>query len=164
MSQTSQKRKKAARQRRRRNEQRKLLREARRITGMTAVDLGRIDPVDAIQGVLDRAYAQLVVASTEVDNLEASELWRDTMVGRVPNEWIRLETELRREVGNVARSMLQLDIDDRKAHAAELIAAAIAPVLEGVFKDLKLTDKQKLKAKESVATHLRVLEGGRDAA
>lgn len=161
MAQT--KKQKAAR-RKRRNEQRKLLREARAITGLTAEDLGRIDPVQAIQATLDRSYAQLVVAATEADNLPADELWRDTMVGRIPNEWIRLEGELRKEVQNIAGKMLQLDIDDRKAHAAELIAAAMAPVLEGVFKDLKLSDKQKARARESLGNHLRLLEGGREAA
>lgn len=166
MATTEQKRKRAVKRKKRRNEQRKLLREARAITGMTAEDLGRIDPVEAIQRVLDRSYAQLVVAATEVDNLESDEIWRSTMVGLVPNEWIRLEKELRNEVGNTANRMLQLDIDDRKAHAAEVIAAVMAPVLEGVFKDLKLTDAQKRKAKESVGAHLRLLEGGaeRDAA
>lgn len=151
-----------AAKKRRRNENRKLLHNAKRITGMTAeqLEIGHVDPVDAIQQVLDRTYAQLVVASREADNVPSTELWRDTMVGRLPNEWVRLEEDLRTQVQQIAGKMLHLNIEDRKAHASELIAAAIAPVLSAIIKDLKLTPEQKKKAPEIVRGHLQLLEGG----
>lgn len=150
----------------RRNENRKLLRAARERTGLTAAELdqGQVDPVHALEATLSRAYAEMTVASDEVDNLKSDEQWRDTMVGKLPNEWIRLEHELRKEVRIIAGKMMDLNIEDRKTRASELMAAAIAPVIGGILKDLKLTPQQKELAKEAVGAHLHVLEGGREAA
>lgn len=166
MASAEQKRKQQKLRKKRRNENRRLLATARALTGMTAeqLQLGSINPIDAIQQVLDRGYAELVVASREVDNLKADEIWRDTMVGRIPNEWIRLQEDLKREVSTVAGKMLHLDVESRKAGAAELMAGALAPVLGEIFKKLQLTEAQKAKAPDIVRHELQLLEGGKKAA
>jgi hypothetical protein len=120
-----------------------------------------IEPADAIQFVLDRAVHMLKNAVEGVSQLEPDEIWRDTMVGRIPNEWIRLEEDLRKEVTQIAGRMLQLDIDGRRADAAEAVAVLLAPILEHIFKELKLTKKQKELAPSAVHSGMKLLEGGR---
>lgn len=143
--------------------QRKLLGEALSQTIAEAEVNGPVDPVVAIQHVLDRTYSWLVYSADRAGKLPEDKLWRKTNGGnRIPNEWIRLERDLRSEVSYLAGRMLDLDIEDRKAQAAEIVATALAPVLAGVIRDLKLTQKQEARAKKVVAKHLRVLEGGSD--
>lgn len=144
----------------RRNANRKMLRKARDLALVTGDVEANIDPADAFQYVLDRAFHMLQNASEGVSDLKADEIWRDTMVGRIPNEWIRLETDLRQEVFALSSKMISLGIDDRKARASEIMAAVLAPVLKGILDDLQLNKTQQAKAQEVIGRHLRVLEGG----
>lgn len=148
----------------RRNENRKALRRIEEqtrnvvlIEGRTEVDIA---PEDAMQYTLDVATSMLKHAVEARATLRPDELWRDTMVGRIPNEWIRLEQDLRKEVYQIAGRMLQLDIDGRRANAAEAVAMLIAPVMDHIFKELHLTSKQKKAAPQAVHSGMKLLEGG----
>lgn len=143
-----------------RNRQRKLLRDARERVMLEAVPAYGADPVEALQEVLEGALAQLRVARERSGKLTEQELWRDTMVGKIPNEWIRLEADLRQEVAHLAGRMIGLDIAGRNAAAAEAIAEVMVPLLDGIFADLRLTPKQRERAPEVVAGRLKLLEGG----
>lgn len=150
---------------RKRNANRKALRKARNQALVTGTPEPDINPEDAMQFILDRAVHMLKNAIKGVADLKPDEVWVDTMVGRIPNEWIRLEEDLRKEVHQIAGRMLQLNIDGRRADAAEAIAIVMAPVLETIFKELKLTAKQKARAPEAVGVGMRLLEPGqKDAA
>jgi hypothetical protein len=161
MAEAARKTKKRSRKRDRPHRgQRRLLKDVLRATAANAEDQGTIDPVYALQVVLDRTYSWLTYAADRVERLDEKKLWRNTTgVGRIPHEWIRLERDLRAELAYLSARMLDLDIEDRKAQAAEIVATAIAPVLEGVLSDLKLTSKQRAQAKKVVANRLRLLEG-----
>lgn len=150
----------AARRQTKRRSNRKALKEARNIALTTGTPEENIDPGNAMQFILDRATHMLVQAVSGVENLEPDEVWVDTMVGRIPNEWIRLEEDLRKEVWMIAGKMITLNIDDRKARAAEIMASILAPVLQGILSDLQLTPEQEEKAPAIVEAHISVLEGG----
>jgi len=149
----------AARRQTKRRSQRKALREARALALTTGTPEENIDPGNAMQFILDRATHMLTQAIIGVEDLKPDEVWVDTMVGRIPNEWIRLEEDLRKEVWMIAGKMINLNIDDRKARAAEIMASVMAPVLKGILDDLVLTEEQKERAPEIVQAHLNVLEG-----
>lgn len=143
-----------------RNAHRKALRLVRNLALTTGTPGENVDPANAMQYVLDRATHMLMNAVKGVEDLEADEIWRDTMVGRIPNEWIRLEDDLRKEVWGLAGKMIALDLDDRKARAAEIMAAILAPVLKGILDDLNLNKAQMAKAPKVIQGHLELLEGG----
>lgn len=151
---------KAAKRQTKRRNQRKALKEARNIALTTGTPEENIDPGNAMQFILDRATHMLTQAVLGVENLEPDEVWVDTMVGRIPNEWIRLEEDLRKEVWMIAGKMITLNIDDRKARAAEIMASILAPVLKGILDDLALNEAQQEKAPAVIEAHLKVLEGG----
>jgi N12 class adenine-specific DNA methylase len=145
----------------RKRAQRKLLGEAISKTIAEAPDQGRTDPVEALQIVLDRTYSWLVYVAKKTGELPEEDLWRKTKgVGKIPNEWVRLERDLRNELAYLSARMLDRDIETRWAQAAEIVATAIAPVLEGILSDLKLTKKQRARAKRVVQSHLQMIEGG----
>ena len=150
----------AARRQTKRRSQRKALREARAIALTTGTPEENIDPGNAMQFILDRATHMLTQAIIGVEDLNPDEVWVDTMVGKIPNEWIRLEEDLRKEVWGIAGKMITLNIDDRKARAAEIMASILAPVLKGILDDLKLNATQQKRAPEVIEAHLKVLEGG----
>lgn len=149
----------AAKRQTKRRSQRKALRDARALALTTGTPEENIDPGNAMQFILDRATHMLVQAISGVEDLSPDEVWVDTMVGRIPNEWIRLEEDLRKEVWMIAGKMITLNIDDRKARAAEIMASILAPVLKGILDELQLTPVQQEKAPEVIEAHLKVLEG-----
>ena len=137
--------------------QRALLKDALRKSAIEAPDMQAV-PDEALQAVLDRTYSMLAFAMKKVDRLNGTELWRNTREGRVPNEWIRLEQDLRAEVAYISGRMIDLNIEGRKANAAELMASAIAPVLKRILSELELTDEQRKAAPRIVRQHLTLLE------
>jgi len=156
-------RKAIRRTKRRKNANRRLLGEAIEKTRQEAPDQGPMDPVTALGIVLDRTYSWLVYVQARTEKLPEERFWRKTKTGvRLPNEWIRLERDLRSELTYLSARMLDLDIEDRKAQAAEIVAQIFAPVIGGILKDLQLTKKQRAKVKGIVARHLALVEGGTD--
>jgi hypothetical protein len=134
---------KTAKGKQRRNVNRKLLRKVRNEALTRGESEPDIQPDDALQYVLDRAVHMLKNAIKGVESLKADEVWRDTQMGRIPNEWIRLEEDLRKEVSDHAGRMIALDIEGRCANAAEALSMVLAPVLDHILSDLGLTKAQK---------------------
>lgn len=148
----------------RRNANRKALRAARNLALVTGEVEEGIDPSEAMQLVLDRSVHMLRNAIQGVSDLKGDEIWRDTMVGRIPNEWIRLEEDLRKEVSQIAARMIDLDLEGRKVALTEAMAMVLVPVFDHIFKELKLTKAQKAKAPDVVRAGLQLLESGERAA
>lgn len=144
----------------RRNENRKALRKARDLALIRGEPEPGIQPSNAMQYVLDRAVHMLRNAEAGVEKLEPDEVWRDTQVGKIPNEWIRLEADLRQEVAQQAGRMIALDIEGRRANAAEAMALALAPVFKQILAELNLTPDQQAAAPAIVERGLKLLEGG----
>ena len=104
------------------------------------------DPAEALQEVLDLHVAELRYAQAKVDALPDNELWRDTMVGRIPNEWIRLRDEKAAAVQTTANNILRAGIADRAVRVQEaqllLVVTAIHRAAERA--GLSRTDVRKL--------------------
>ena len=138
----------------------RLYRDAMALTGLSAEEMRNVDPVEAMQHVLDTSFAHLLFAGTKVSELPEDELWRGFGQHKTPNEWINYESHLRREVLEVTARMLHLGIEDRRARATEILAVTMAPVLEQVINNLRLTPAQRKNAPEIVGKALKQLESG----
>lgn len=89
---------------------------------------------DALQECLDRVVALFRAAAAHVDELDDDELFEmqpgpGGSVITIPNRWITLETEMRKEVEALATRMTSLGIAERKVRVEEaqalLMVAAI---------------------------------------
>jgi len=114
-----------------RNANRKRLREARAAVEARR-SAGRLDanPVDVIQEALDGLTADLRLTQRMVDQLEEGELWRDTMVGRIPNEWIRLRDDYRAQAAALAGSMVARGIAEKAVNVRAAQAALMATMVK----------------------------------
>lgn len=133
---------------------RKRLREARTTTTARR-SAARLDanPVDVIQETLDGLVADLRFTQKMVDQLPETDLWRDTMVGRIPNEWIRLRDEYRQEASALAGSMITRGIAERAVNVRAAQAALMATMVKEAMRRAGLPQE----AIRSVGDELRQL-------
>lgn len=87
-------------------------------------------PIDAIQEVLDSLTADLRLSQKMVDGLKEEDLWRDTMVGKLPNEWIRLRDEYRDKLATLAGSMIARGIAEKAVNVRAAQAALMATMVK----------------------------------
>jgi hypothetical protein len=90
----------------------------------------RTDPVETLQEILDWKKRDLLAAQARVEQLAEGDLWRDTMVGRIPNEWIRLRDEYLTTCFHVAQSMVKNGIADRAVRVQETQAALMVVMVK----------------------------------
>ncbi len=141
--------------------QRKKLGDLRAKALSTAPELKGVVPEDVLVYVLDRTYGQLRWVANEVDDLKEEQRWVWTDGGEaLPHHAMRLEAELRQEAVYITAKMLGLEIDNRRAAAAEKMAELLAPVFKEVLEGLKLTAAQKKRVPGAIRGGLLVLEGG----
>lgn len=74
------------------------------------------------------------------------------------NIWIRVRQEAVDRLARYAKMALDAGVDERRVRVAEGLATALVPVLEAIFKDLKLTSAQRKKAPAIMRSHLLTLE------
>ena len=137
-----------------------LYKDAQRLTGLSAEEMKNTDPVEAMQHVLDTAFGHLLFAGKQVGELDEDELWHTYFGEKVPNEWLVLEARLRQEVLDITARMMHLGIEDRRARVAEVLAITMAPVLEQMIRELRLTPAQRARAPQIIGTALKQLESG----
>lgn len=116
-----------------RNAERKRLREARTLTARRR-SAGRLNIAghEALQEVLDGLVQDLRFTQKMCDALDDSPsrpLWRDTMVGRLPNEWIRLRDHYREQVGHLALSIEAKGLAERSVRVQEAQAVMMAQMI-----------------------------------
>jgi hypothetical protein len=90
----------------------------------------RVDPVEALQDILDWKRRDMLAAQKRVEQLGEYDLWRDTMVGRIPNEWIRIRDQYMGECFNMANSMVKNGIADRAVRVQETQAALMVVMVK----------------------------------
>lgn len=65
-----------------------------------------------------------------VDKLAEDDMWRDTMVGRIPNEWIRLRDDYRQQVAALAGSMVARGIAEKAVNVRAAQHALMATMIK----------------------------------
>jgi hypothetical protein len=111
---------------------RALLIEARTASQMhrSASVLVEAEPVEVIQEVLDSLTADLRFAQRQVDRIPVDEFWRDTMVGRIPNEWVRYRDEIRDKLHYLAGRMIERGIAERAVNVRAAQTALMATMVK----------------------------------
>lgn len=88
-----------------------------------------MDPVQALQEVLDGSVRELREAQHRVNLLEEHELWRETMIGRIPNEWIRLRDDYRSAVERIANACVRNGLAERAVAVSEARAVLMVQMV-----------------------------------
>lgn len=144
-----------------RNAHRKRLREARAVT-TTRRSAAPVDanPVDVIQETLDGLVQDLRFTQRMCDTLPESELWRDTMVGRIPNEWIRLRDDYRSQAAALAGSMITRGIAEKAVNVRAAQAALMATMVKEAMRRAGLPQESIRAVGEELRTLAEEATGG----
>jgi len=102
----------------------------------------QIDPIDALQEVLDAATADLRHAQSRVDELQGGELWRRTAYGDVPNEWIRLRDKYRAELERICTNLVRTGIAERVVNVRIAEAALVVQSVQAAAIDAGISPDQ----------------------
>ena len=94
------------------------LREVEQHRRSVSVDV-ESNPIAALQEVLDGWVADLRFAQSKVNELPEDEVFVDTMVGKMPNHWIKLRDEYRQKLEYCANNMVRNGIFDRAVNGGE---------------------------------------------
>lgn len=108
-----------------------------------------VDPYDAVQECLENAVGHMRMFQSIADELDPeTELWRDTIAGRLPHEAIRALERTRIEVNQIAAGMIKLGLDERRQKVDEAKVAMLGAALALAADDAGLgaADKRKLGA------------------
>lgn len=89
-----------------------------------------VEPADVLQETLDGMVQDLRFAQRMVDTLPEDQLWRNTMVGRIPNEWIRLRDTYRDKVAYLAGRMIERGIAEKAVNVRAAQAALMATMVK----------------------------------
>jgi hypothetical protein len=101
-----------------------------------------IDPADAMAEALDAKVQSLRYAQKQVDAIPLAEMWRDTMVGKVEHEWIKLRNRYLNEVFAMGAKLASLGIDERHVMIQEAKAVMMVSMVKQAAERSGLTQKQ----------------------
>lgn len=123
-----------------------------------------VDPHTALLEELYRTAGHVAYLNTVVGQLE-----RENMVGPVggaqggypewkPSVWISLYQQERKHMAAIAKTCVDVGIEERRVRVAEQQGQLFAQALEGILKELGVYGKPE--TPEVVRKHLQVIEGG----
>lgn len=118
-----------------------------------------ITMADVLQESLERVVGLMRLAGSKVDEVELEGFWEDTVAGKQPDKWFRLETALRREAVDIAARMMGLDIDARRVALAEAEAKLVERYIQAVLGKLELTPAQRRLIGPALREARAVIEG-----
>lgn len=141
------------------NKRARLMREVHREAahGTLGIRLN-INPIDALQEVLDRAVALLRHYADEADNLAEDKLLVDTAFGRMPHHWVRLEQDARAEVERIAGGMVRNGIADRAVKVQEAKAILMVQAIVAAAEEVGIPRAQVRALGPAVRQRLLALE------
>lgn len=122
------------------------LRELRAQVMETSIPVHGTDPYEVIQEALENGLGYMRMYQAIVDDLTEDDLWRDTMVGRVPHEAIRALRDVRVEVSQLSAAAIKLGLDERRQRLDEAKVAMLgAAIREAAMRaGLKDSDTRRL--------------------
>lgn len=102
----------------------------------------KVNPVEAAQAVLDRMVAEYHYINSEIDRLSLDELWRERFGSKIPNEWIRLAHDTRRDIIWTANQMVKNGIADRAVAVKEAQVALVVGAIRDAAVEIGLDNAQ----------------------
>lgn len=117
-----------------------------------------VDPAQAVQEILDNIIAMYRYSTAQVATLDERDYWRDTIAGRVQNEWIREQERLGMQAVHVASKAAAMGLAERAVAIQEAQAAMFAMVVEQVLTEFKMSSDQRRKIHTRIAERLEDIE------
>ena len=99
-------------------------------------------PEQLFETLLDQINGQLQQVNVAVANVPNDEMWRDTIAGRVPNEWILLQRDLMDRAFRFAHSALGINLRRRQVEVEEAQAAMVAFLVKTALEEAGLPKTQ----------------------
>lgn len=121
--------------------------------------LPSIDPVSAIQWIIDRLYNRLVHASTEVDKLRPGQLTVMTAFGPTDHEWVRAEHQLTAQLARVCSDAAKIGLAERMLNIEEAKAQLILRAFTAAAIDCGIDRDQLRSIAPKFREHLGLLQG-----
>lgn len=118
-----------------------------------------VRPEEALQEALDRAFSWMNYYAKEASKLPRTQLWRETINGRVAHEVLRAEAEARQEVAYLAARSLDLGLAERQLQLNEQTATIMISFIELVVGRLNLTPSQRRALGPTIRESLADFEG-----
>lgn len=118
------------------------------------------DHVSWLQTILNQRLGELQVVQANVETLQPDEMWRDTMSGRMPNEWIRLRDQYRGELEQMLFKLVSAGLADRAVKVREAQAVLLAQQVRAAAERAGLSGAQI----QALGRELRSLSSGEEAA
>lgn len=137
-----------------------LLGHARDEALRASVSLRGVQPVEAFMEVLESALSMMRYARAQANQVPPENMWRDTIAGKIPNEWVKLERNMREEVAHLSAQAMKHGLEERQTAVAERMAEALAIGIAGVLDhpDLRLTAAQRKVMPRVVKESLELME------
>lgn len=126
--------------------------------------LPHTDPAEALQWMVDRITAMLKYAAHQADDLPDAE--REVMgaFGPIPHYWIRVENDLRQELSTLCVNVERIGLADRMIRIQESRATLINRAMVAALKEAGVKQAVIREVGPSFVRHLRLIQGGAEAA
>lgn len=110
-----------------------------------------IDPHDALLEELHRtaghvAWLQQLIADLEDRDLKQYELSKGGVMFEAPAIWVQLYQQERKHFAQVAKTCVDVGIEERRVHLAEQQGALLATAIRGILNDLGVADRPEVPA------------------
>jgi hypothetical protein len=103
----------------------------------------KADTFAVLQEILDGKVEDMRYTQSKVDALKNDELWRTTMVGKIPNEWIRLRDEYREKTEALALKLVNAGLADRAVRVQEAQMVLLAQRIQAAAERAGLDAEQR---------------------
>lgn len=123
-----------------------------------------LSPAEALQWLVNRVVDQLKHAAHEADSLAVEEMEIMGPFGPIPNVWIRLEADLRKELAGLAINMERVGLAERLVSLQEARAALIVQALTAAAEECGIPRSQLRSIAPAFRRHLALIQGERAAA
>lgn len=126
-------------------------------------------PIDVAPGqvlisLMNLAAGQLAYVTQKVGELPEEKLFVDSIGGKIPNHWVRLQRTLMLDLKEYAKTAAGAGIDERMTRLAEEQAQQFNAVLEAVMEEVGLSSKQRAKVGPAIRGQLVAIQGGAEEA
>lgn len=144
------------------HKQRKLLHAAREESRRFAEEhpSPHVDPGEALQWIVNRVFDMLKHAAHEADSLRDDELEVMTAFGPVANHWLRLEADLRQELGTLAVNVERVGLAERMVRLEEAKVALINRAMMAALREVGVPQRKLKELGPAFRRNLQVLQGG----
>lgn len=117
-----------------------------------------VTPSRAVLGTLHLAAGQLAYATLKVGELDEEDMFVDTIAGKMPHHWIRLQGELEERVVRFSAAAAHMGVAERQTDLMAAHTEMMGELLRTVITDVGLTAAQRKKLGPALRKALPLIE------